>query len=456
MKNIYLISTLICFSIHSWSQPEMKFSKTSIDLGTVHDLEAKRSVEFIFKNTGDKPLQIFYISPDNRQDECEFPDTPVNPSDSGTIIIHPKLQWQLGYFGNSIRVYTNMGYDKSERLSYTGRSLDSTGPRLEFEKTICEFDSLPEGVQGRAIFKFTNKGNRPLLITNVNSSCGCLTPEWSREPVMPGKKGEIKGVYNSNSRLGPFNKSLTVTSNSIGNNPIILVLKGEVIIMPVPLAFSISPDSFLLSKTRLSIGVETDTLWYNFGDIETGEIANLGIRFSYSSPYPFHPGFDNYSNKGFGNVNLKFALFDDSHEKLPRNTTGIINGDTLKYILSNEHGSMDFLKEGLIIVSLQNLSGDGGEYLRCQLLSSNSQKRVVIVIKANLTDHNKNKIVKVKDGYETSTYFFENGKLCRQEKKYPYKGSRQEKYYFSSGLIYKVEYIDKDGNVFQSNAINAR
>ncbi len=80
-------------------------------------------------------------------------------------------------------------------------------------------------------FVFTNTGAQPLIIQNVKASCGCTSPDWSKEPILPGKKGFVKATYNPQGRPGPFNKSITVTSNA-ENSTVILTIKGEVIPKP--------------------------------------------------------------------------------------------------------------------------------------------------------------------------------------------------------------------------------
>ncbi len=65
-----------------------------------------------------------------------------------------------------------------------------------------------------------------MIISKVSSSCGCTIPNWSREPVLPGKKGEIQVKYDTN-RVGPIRKAITVISNA--DTPTkVLKIKGEV------------------------------------------------------------------------------------------------------------------------------------------------------------------------------------------------------------------------------------
>jgi hypothetical protein len=82
---------------------------------------------------------------------------------------------------------------------------------------------------GSRIFEFTNTGNAPLVITDVKSTCGCTVPSKPKEPIMPGKTGEIEVKYNM--ALGPISKSVTVETNAVNheNGVVILKIKGEVI-----------------------------------------------------------------------------------------------------------------------------------------------------------------------------------------------------------------------------------
>jgi hypothetical protein len=101
------------------------------------------------------------------------------------------------------------------------------GPQIVFVEESHDFGTMKEGVIGEYTFKFTNTGNEPLILMDVRPSCGCTTPDWSKEPVAPGKTGLIKVKYNSNGRPGKFNKSISVTSN-IPNETKVLFISGTV------------------------------------------------------------------------------------------------------------------------------------------------------------------------------------------------------------------------------------
>jgi hypothetical protein len=97
-----------------------------------------------------------------------------------------------------------------------------------FREEVYDFGSVKE--EGGSVvhdFVFTNASNRPIKVMNVQPSCGCTTPDWSKEPVQPGKTGFVKASYNPKGRPGYFNKTLTVTTDYEAN-PIILQIKGNV------------------------------------------------------------------------------------------------------------------------------------------------------------------------------------------------------------------------------------
>lgn len=76
------------------------------------------------------------------------------------------------------------------------------------------------------VFEIVNKGTAPLVITRVLSSCGCTTPSYSKEPIAPGKKGEITVIYNPAGRVYPFVKTISVYSNG-KEGPLVLTIKGR-------------------------------------------------------------------------------------------------------------------------------------------------------------------------------------------------------------------------------------
>lgn len=103
------------------------------------------------------------------------------------------------------------------------------GPNISFDKLEHNFGEVKDnkGNVGHT-FEFTNTGNQPLIINSVRTSCGCTTPSYSREPVLPGSRGSVRVEFNPKGRSGPFDKHVSISSNA-ADNTVILRIKGNVI-----------------------------------------------------------------------------------------------------------------------------------------------------------------------------------------------------------------------------------
>jgi hypothetical protein len=101
-----------------------------------------------------------------------------------------------------------------------------TDLKIKFNEIEHNFGNGPQGKPVSHEFVFTNTGTEPLILESVKASCGCTTPEWSKEPIMPGKTGVIKAQYNM-AREGSFRKSITVVTKS-GENVVLYVAGNAV------------------------------------------------------------------------------------------------------------------------------------------------------------------------------------------------------------------------------------
>ncbi len=108
---------------------------------------------------------------------------------------------------------------------------DTPKPVISFEKLSHDFGKVYDGKSVSYEFVFVNTGKVPLILTNVQPSCGCTTPEWPREPIMPGQKGKIKAIYTAGTFRGAFSKSISVVSNA-EQSAVQLIIKGTSEDMP--------------------------------------------------------------------------------------------------------------------------------------------------------------------------------------------------------------------------------
>lgn len=89
-----------------------------------------------------------------------------------------------------------------------------SGPAITFNATEHNFGDIAQGDVVEHTFTFTNTGTQPLIIDRVDVTCGCTSPDWTKEAVMPGKTGFVKAKYNSAGRMGQQKKAITVHSNT--------------------------------------------------------------------------------------------------------------------------------------------------------------------------------------------------------------------------------------------------
>jgi len=99
--------------------------------------------------------------------------------------------------------------------------------KIEFKETTIDYGTIEKGADGIRTFEFTNTGDAPLIISKVNSSCGCTVPKKPDGPIMPGATGEIQVKYDTN-RVMPIRKTVTVLSNA-ETPTVALKIKGQVI-----------------------------------------------------------------------------------------------------------------------------------------------------------------------------------------------------------------------------------
>jgi hypothetical protein len=98
-------------------------------------------------------------------------------------------------------------------------SVTPEGAVITFDKKTHDFGDIAAGDKVEHTFYFTNTGNEPLIITNVQVTCGCTTPKgWPRDPIPPSGKGEVTIGFNSTGKSGRLNKTVTIVSNAVNQD----------------------------------------------------------------------------------------------------------------------------------------------------------------------------------------------------------------------------------------------
>ena len=106
----------------------------------------------------------------------------------------------------------NYGPRASDALSASTDTANFTS--IQWLDTVRDFGTITEGEKLEVSFRFKNSGDKPLVIERVTPTCGCTVADPPKEPIPPGKEGVIRGVFDSNGRIGPAHKTLTVLSNT--------------------------------------------------------------------------------------------------------------------------------------------------------------------------------------------------------------------------------------------------
>ena len=117
-------------------------------------------------------------------------------------------------------------------VSFNAAAQDDQKPEFKFNEEKHDFGKIPQGTPVTTVFTFTNVGKEPLILSNVQPTCGCTIADYTKVPVAPGAQGLIKITYNAAAAY-PFNKTIVVTSNA--KTPVKnLVIVGEVVAKAAP------------------------------------------------------------------------------------------------------------------------------------------------------------------------------------------------------------------------------
>ena len=126
----------------------------------------------------------------------------------------------------------------SEDIENSNRENKPQGPKGEakFKDTVINFGKITDGEIVEHTYEFTNVGKAPISISKVEASCGCTTPEYTKEIIQPGATGKVKATFNSSGKGGPENplveKSISVYFDDCINDLIVLKFVANIYAAP--------------------------------------------------------------------------------------------------------------------------------------------------------------------------------------------------------------------------------
>lgn len=91
---------------------------------------------------------------------------------------------------------------------------DGPTTTIGYAAATHDFGKIKQDSENKYVFKFTNTGKEPLVITNAVGSCGCTVPDYPKHPIAPGESGDLSVVYKPGKQEGQQSKTVTVTANT--------------------------------------------------------------------------------------------------------------------------------------------------------------------------------------------------------------------------------------------------
>jgi hypothetical protein len=153
---------------------------------------------------------------------------------------------------------------------------EMAGPKIEFDEVRHNFGNIQEDIHfATHRFKFKNTGTRDLFINTVQTSCGCTTPDWTRDTVHPGEAGYVDAKYETTGRIGEFNKTITVYSNAANAPFVHLDISGNVQKEAMPTDF-VQPDYGKISFSSQTVA---------FPQLYDNQVDSIEVRITNSSTF---------------------------------------------------------------------------------------------------------------------------------------------------------------------------
>ena len=101
----------------------------------------------------------------------------------------------------------NIGNNKNKSSDVNGE------PKIEFETKQQSFNDIKQDDVVGITYKFTNNGDAPLIINDIQKGCGCTQVNYPKNAILPGEKGVVEVIFDSSGFSGKQYKSITVYSN---------------------------------------------------------------------------------------------------------------------------------------------------------------------------------------------------------------------------------------------------
>lgn len=250
---VFLLSCFLLSVPQSWAQsgPVIIVDQRVHDFGSIQEKGGEVVHTFIVKNTGNAPLTIHQVIASCGCTTPRWPQEPVGAGQTGNIQVAFNPAGQPGAFEKTVHIYSD---GSPEPYMLTIKGIVSSEPEGEpvfiVDNPVHDFGLInEEDIDAIHVFRVKNTGTAPLIITHVQSSCGCTEPDWTKDPIPPGGTGDVVITYVAKNRPGPFSKNVMVYTNEKRFRQR-LTVKGDVIPIERNLARSLADTLGIIQIER--------------------------------------------------------------------------------------------------------------------------------------------------------------------------------------------------------------
>ena len=218
IKKISLLFLLLAsFGFAQMFQPELVVQNKVHDFGTITSGDVV-SHTFVLTNNGGDVLKIENVRASCGCTAAKPEKNELEPGESTNLVVTFNSKGRKGPQKKTVRVTTNDPVNKEMVLTITAtvaaKEDDLSGlPSIQFTETQHDFGTVKEGNVVDYTFKFTNKGEGVLKISDIKTSCGCTAALVSSDKLNPGEEGTLKVELNTKHRTGKMSRTVTINSN---------------------------------------------------------------------------------------------------------------------------------------------------------------------------------------------------------------------------------------------------
>lgn len=118
---------------------------------------------------------------------------------------------------------TKVKSENVQQAEQRDQDINKGAPVVKFDREVHDFGTVNEGEVVKTSFTVTNTGNSDLVITRAQATCGCTVPVWPKEPIAPGKTGDIQVSFNTNGKPNKQSKSVTLYTNTATGREVVKI-----------------------------------------------------------------------------------------------------------------------------------------------------------------------------------------------------------------------------------------